>query len=305
MLEDPQAEALRWALRQIEHEVGPVSGGRERIAGTAPGWRLKLHVAGVGPVFAKIADGGDSSRLAIGAEAALLTTVRHRHMPHVVAADPTSDVPWMLLTDMSDAQWPPPWPDEAGLNRLWKAMRRISRVQPPGWLTQPSDIDPWQTLLARDDEGAPDDNWWREHAEALAAAATVTIAGTDLVHGDLGSGNLCWDSGRPVLVDWSDAYVGNAEMDMVTVAIDIAHSDGRRVQPPVANLPAWLAKIAGLLVSASLRPAWPGLGGQQVRDEQQALARTAVRWAVETQPAPHSPNPLHSPNSPQSPNSTH
>jgi hypothetical protein len=282
-MEDPAREALRWALHRIEAEVGPVLAVREEIAGTAPGFRLLVEIGGVGPAFAKIADGSGWSAEAVGGEAALLTTVRHRHMPHVLACGPAEDVPWMVLADLSGARWPPPWPDR--VHGLHRALDRLARATPPPWLPAPGDIDPWIPLLAEEPgDGAgrePDEAWWRPHAVALAQAARrVTVAGDRLVHGDLGTGNICVSEGRPVLVDWSDAYVGNPEADHVTLAVDIAHTGGPRTLPPVADPPAWLAKISGLLIEASRREAWPGPGGAAVRRQQAELARTAVAWAV-------------------------
>ena len=87
--------------------------------------------------------------------------------------------------------------------------------------------------------------------------------------------------GQTLLVDWSDAYIGNGEMDLVTIAMDVAHSEGRRVDPPVDDLAAWLAKVAGLLLQAAARPAWSGPGGAQVRAQQAELSVTAVAWAMD------------------------
>ncbi len=272
--QDVRDEALRWAMARIGQEVGQVLSVGPPIAGTAPGWRLTAHLAGHGPVFLKIADGTGWSAEAVGGEAALITTVRHRHMPFVLAHGATEDVPWMVQRDLSAAVWPPAWP--ADLTPVFRAVRRVATATPPPWLPVPADVDPWAELPASE---GPEP--WRRRAEELGdRARRVSLAGTDLVHGDLGAGNLCISDGRPLLMDWSDAYVGNGDMDLVTLAVDVAHHEGRRVLPPVDDPGGWLAKVAGLLLHAAARPAWPGDGGAQVRRQQADLAGTAVDWAL-------------------------
>ncbi len=276
--QDHREEALRWAMRRIEDAVGPIIAVHEQIDGTAPGHRLRATIADLGTVFLKVADGSEWTARAIGGEAALITTVRHRYMPPVIAHGAGDDVPWMVQRDLADAQWPPPWP--ADLRRVFKAVRRLSRATPPPWLERPGDVDPWKSLTSK-----PGEEWWRGRSDELAGwSSGVSIAGRDLVHGDLGAGNLCISNGQPIVVDWSDAYVGNGEMDLVTLAVDIAHTEGRRVAPPVKDLRGWLSKVAGLLIVASRREAWPGPGGATVRTAQEELAVTATTWALDIDP---------------------
>jgi hypothetical protein len=277
--EDVRREALRWALRQVEREVGPILAVLAEIRGTAPGHRLLVQIGRAGRAFVKVADGSEWSADAVGVEAALLSGVRHRHLPRVLACDPTASVPWLVLPDLSGARWPPPWPDEVG--GLHKALARLRRIDPPPWLPRAEDVDPWVALLAdeRDGDAAA---WWRPRAHDLAGAARrVRLSGDRLVHGDLGAGNVCISRGRAVLVDWSDAAVGDPSIDHVTLAVDVARTGGPRAVPPVDDPAGWLAKVAGMLLEAARRDPWPGEGGRAVRAEQAALARTAGTWALE------------------------
>lgn len=281
-LEGTQDEARQWALhtvlQQVEQRLGEVVAVLGEVPGTAPGWRLRLHIAGTGPVFLKAGDGGAGDDL-VGAEVALITTVRHRHMPYVIAGEAVARVPWMVQPDLTGATWPPPWPRR--MKPVWNALARLSEAEPPPWLPRPDDVDPWAELGAggrREPSAEP----WAAAAPRLAAAADrVSIAGDRLVHGDLGAGNLCLYRGGVLVVDWSDAMVANPALDLLSVAIEVAHSDGRRERPPVADLGGWMAKSAGLLLAASQRPAWTGEGGAMVRRAQAALARTAVEWALD------------------------
>lgn len=283
-LEGTADEARRWALEQVLPQVAAALGDivaiHGEVEGTAPGWRLLLEIAGVGPAFLKAGD-GDAADEAVGAEIALISTLRHRHMPYILAGDPLAAVPWMVQRDLSAATWPPPWLRR--IDAIYAAVRRTSKLDPPPWLPRPADLDPWTAAIESltEDELA-DPPWWSAAAERLGEAARrVSIAGDALVHGDLGSGNVCLHDGTVLLIDWSDAMVADPAVDLMSVAVDAAHHDGVRRAPPVEDLPAWLAKTAGLLVTASRRAPWPGPRGQQVRRQQQALARTATAWALD------------------------
>lgn len=266
------SEALHIVLTQVEAEVGPIGGQATRVDGTAPGHRILADVAGVGGVFIKASDGTPEADEAVGAEAALLMTLRHRSLPRVLAAEPTGTVPWVVLVQLDQKGWTPPWPGR--MRGVWAAIDGLSALTPPPWLARIPDVDPWEGLLTTVDVRG------RER-ELQEAAARVSLVGEDLVHGDLGAGNVHVDGRRVTIVDWSDAAVGNADLDRASVAVDAVHHGRRRELPPVADPGAWLAKTAGLLLAAAERPAWPGPGGQEVRSAQAAMARTALDWAID------------------------
>lgn len=265
-------EALHRVLGHIEADLGPVGGDVRGIEGTAPGHRLSAHIAGVGPVFIKASDGSPTSSEAVAAEVALLMTLSHRNLPRVLAGDPLDEVPWMVQPLLPADGWTPPWPGR--LKPVWAAIDAVSALEPPAWLHRAADLDPFEGLITTADLAG-------RHEDLQAAAARVSLAGEDLVHADLGGGNIHAAGRRVTLVDWSDAMIGNADLDRTSVAVDVAHEGGRRPAVPVADPGAWLAKTAGLLLAAAARPAWPGEGGMAVRAAQSDLAATALAWALE------------------------
>lgn len=265
-------EALHRVLQRIEAEIGPLGGDIRAIDGTAPGVRMVAGIAGVGPVFIKASDGSPEAGEAVAAEVALLMTLEHRSLPSVLAGDPTDEVPWMVQARLDDDGWTPPWPSR--MKSVWAAVASLSALTPPPWLPNVADVDPWQGLITTEDTRG-------HHAALQEAASRVSIAGQSLVHGDLGSGNVHAAGRRVTIVDWSDAFVGNADVDRLSIAVDVAHTDRRREVPPVDDVGGWLAKTAGLLLAAAARPAWPGPGGAAVRATQAALARTALDWAID------------------------
>lgn len=266
------SEALHIVLSAIEADLGPLGGEATAVAGTAPGHRILVDIAGVGRAFIKASDGSPEADEAVGAEAALLTVLEHRNLPRVMTTAPTAEVPYLVLHPLAEEGWTPPWP--AKLRHVWSAIDGLSGMTPPPWLPEVPDTDPWQDLITTVDVHG-------RSQDLQEAAARVSIAGTQLVHGDLGGGNVHVQRRRVTVVDWSDAFVGNADLDRTTVAVDAAHHDGRRELPPVADPGAWLAKTAGLLLAAAARAPWPGAGGREVRAAQAEMARTAVDWAVE------------------------
>ena len=266
------SEALHLVITAIERDIGPIGGDVRELPGTAPGIRLLADIARTGPVFIKAADGSPEAEEAVGAEIALLSTLRHKSLPVVLGADAEADVPWMVQARLPEEGWTPPWPRK--LKRVWHTIDALAALPPPEWLPHVVDVDPWHDLLTTADLAG--------RAEDLrVAAARVSLEGSRLVHGDLGGGNVHVDGRRVTVVDWSDAAVGNPDLDRLSVAVDAAHHSGTRQPPPVADLPAWMAKTAGLLLNAASRPPWSGEEGLAVRRAQDEMGRTAVAWALD------------------------
>lgn len=266
-------DAALHVLAEVGDAVGEVVGVPQHIAGTAPGLRLRLHVAGHGEVFLKAGDGSPEAARAVAEEVALLQQLTHRCLPQVIAGDPLGPVPWMVQIACDEEGWTPPWP--ARMSPVWRAIRQLRALPPPPWLGRADDLDPWASDVP---EGLVSP---RARHRLQEAASRVSLSGGHLVHGDLGGGNVHVAGRRVTVVDWSDAFIGAGEVDLLSIAVDVACSDGRRLEPPVADLPAWMAKTAGLLASAAARPPWPGPGGAEVRRQQLGLATTAVSWACD------------------------
>jgi aminoglycoside phosphotransferase (APT) family kinase protein len=93
------------------------------------------------------------------------------------------------------------------------------------------------------------------HERAVAATwqAIDRVTGlgfpTTVVHGDFHPGNAALVDGRAVIIDWSDAAIGNPLVDLVTwVSWSAAQPDDERVATD-----AWVDAWSGVTDSATIR----------------------------------------------------
>jgi hypothetical protein len=193
----------------------------------------------------------------------------------------------LLLEDLSSASWPPPW--RAGdVERLLEALQRMTvtpiargalrelesdRARFAGWLNVERDPAPFLAL------GACSEAWLSDALPSLLMAQDLALlGGSDLVHGDLRSDNLCFLPERVVLVDWNAARRGNAAFDLAFLAPSLRLEGG--------PLPDELAPAEGALAvlvcgffaaNAGLRPI---ADAPHVRWIQQRQLRVALPWAA-------------------------
>lgn len=190
----------------------------------------------------------------------------------------TEDVPApiLLLEDLAGATWPLPYPDD--LDPLSAALAALAAVAPPPGLVrlvEKSGAEGWWERLAADPApflglGIATAAWLDRALPVLAAAeAGASLAGDGLVHGDLWWANLCFAERGPVIVDWGSAMRGNALLDRTTVAWDLVIA-GRDPGPiGFADLPSWLALIAGHQAVQATLPLGPTVAiDSSLRDDQ-------------------------------------
>jgi hypothetical protein len=133
------------------------------------------------------------------------------------------DLPILILEDLSEAMWPPPW-DEAQINSVLSTLAEMAAFRPPDDL--PILIDGerpdegWNQVLVDPSSflglGLCDADWFsRVGSELQKASAAAPLAGTSLVHCDVRSDNLCLRQGITTLFDWNLASIGNPEFDML------------------------------------------------------------------------------------------
>jgi hypothetical protein len=193
----------------------------------------------------------------------------------------------LLLEDLSSASWPPPW-REGEVERLLEALQRMTatpiargalpdlendRGRFAGWLHVERDPAPFLAL------GACSEAWLADALPSLLMAQDLALlGGSDLVHGDLRSDNLCFLPDRVVMVDWNAARRGNAAFDLAALAPSLRLEGG--------PLPDELAPAEGALgvlvcgffaANAGLRPI---PDAPHVRWIQERQLRVALPWAA-------------------------
>ena len=136
-------------LRRIEKitakkvvNTTPVEGGY------TPALRLHVELIGGETVFAKIGTTNFTSE-ELRKESRFYHSIDRDFMPKLVGWDDLEPQPILILEDLSDGFWPPPW-TEIRINQMMNAVKQISSTPPPPHLPKLAEfdyiLDGWKTI---------------------------------------------------------------------------------------------------------------------------------------------------------------
>ena len=255
--------------------------------GYTPAKRLLVTFEDGSTAFAKVAV-NESTAEWLAVEHVVYSQVEGAFLPRFLGYD-DAEPALLLLEDLSEAHWPPPWPD-GSVATVLGALDKVAATWPPhgvpsteiyreelgeGWALVEQDPGPFLSfeLCSRE--------WLAEALPTLLEAARAApIEGESLLHFDVRSDNIALQGDRAVLVDWNWACIGNPLLDRATWAPSL-HVEGG---PPPEELvpecpPGFPAMLAGFwALRVGLPPpdgAAPGL-----RDLQLAQLGVVLPWAV-------------------------
>jgi len=195
-------------------------------------------------------------------------------------------LPLIVLEDLGEAHWPPPWRD-GDVDAVRRALRELAATPVPEGIKPVPRAElahEWREV-ERDPEpflstGVADRRWLDENIGALhAASERAPFGGDELLHLDVRSDNLALRDGRAVLVDWNWVCVGNSILDLVGWAPSLCREGGPRPDefvsgPGVAEL---AAALAGFWAARAGLPAPPT--GPRVREGQIRQLAVVLPWA--------------------------
>jgi aminoglycoside phosphotransferase (APT) family kinase protein len=271
-----------------EEVVGAVG----RALGTAPDawgfvpaghtYALKWIVPGA---FVK-AGAEQSAKAQVEREAAVLDSLGGAPFtPRVYGFEHSGDYAVLVLEDLGDGHWPPPYPDRG--EALFKTLERVAATPPPAFLPRQPPERPHGTYWSRlADDPKPLHPFvrreWLEPAMPLLheAESRATLHGDQLVHGDLWEGNTCYTARGVVLVDWADALVGDARVDLAYGVVSVRATKAKPIAVDLPEAPAYAALLAGANAWSVVHPPEvPGVGLLTVVHRRQL--RAALAWAAE------------------------
>lgn len=204
-------------------------------------------------------------------------------MPLYYGGDDNGEFPVIVIENLGDARWPPPWSDElveavVDTLELVHAMSAPDGLAPPaaaaaGWASIAEDPGPFLAL------GLESSAWLEQClGDLLAAEASCSTAGEALTHFDVRSDNLCRGPSGVKLIDWAEARAGNPVLDTGFWLPSLAYEGGpqpERILPDAPHVAAW---VAGYFAS---RAGLPDIAdAPRVRWIQRAQLSTALAWAV-------------------------
>jgi hypothetical protein len=196
------------------------------------------------------------------------------------------DRPLLLLEDLRDGRWPPPW-EVGDLDRVLRTLERMAAMPIPGFLPDAESLwregfSGWQDIR-RDPApflglGIATEAWLEECIEPLIDAEKACVLdGDDLLHMDVRSDNLCLLPDRVVLVDWNWACRGRAAFEHACLAPALRLEGGPLPDEIVADAGADAAAVAGFFAAKAGLPI--SAGAPTVRKFQLRQVRIALPWA--------------------------
>jgi phosphotransferase family enzyme len=208
------------------------------------------------------------------------------YLPDLIGWHDDGEAPVLVIEDLSEATWPPPWSD-AAIEAVLSALAEVQGTPAPpeigedfgalfdieeGW--DPMRADPSRALSL----GVFGQTWFERYADRLAeVAATAELGGDALLHGDVRSDNLCLRDGRALLIDWNWACVGAPELDLAAWLPSLRHEGGPEPWSLLPNAGPLAALLAGFFLEHATREPIPQ--APHVRALQFDQGVVALRWA--------------------------
>jgi hypothetical protein len=267
----------------LERLLGsPVVAARTVAGGYTNARREVVTLADGRTAFVKTAV-DDQTRGWLAAEQRLYAAVRGPFMPRVLATD--DDL--LVLEDLSDAHWPPPWRD-GDVQAVLDALDELHAVTPPPGLPHPQESDDlrggWPAVAADPEPflalGLASPAWLETNLPALLeAAGRAVLDGDSIVHIDIRSDNVCLRDGRCLIVDWNWAARGNPQLDVAFWLPSLALEGGPAPEQLGGDLDPELAALcAGFFACRAGLPDVPA--APRLRAVQRAQLEVALPWAA-------------------------
>lgn len=273
--------------RLVEDDVAGLLGWRPQSwtrvhGGYTPAARYVVR-DGARSAFVKIAT-NPVTRAHMRGEIAAYGAIDGPFRPRFYGACDDADHPFLVIEDLSQAVWPPPWSagrvdavlrSLAELNATAAPLRPFARSEgdlAPGWAAVAADPAPFLAL------GLASEAWLVGALPTLIAAeAACVTAGDAPCHFDLRSDNICFVGERAVLIDWGSACLSNPKLDLGAWLPSLAYEGGPLPDDILPNEPEIAAWICGYFAARAGLPAIPD--APFVRRVQREQLSTSLPWA--------------------------
>ncbi len=274
----------RELLARIERLTGTqVESYRRVVGGYTPALRL-LCRTDKASFFVKIGATALTSEQ-LRREIGIYNCLRGAFMPRLVACADHESAPVLIIEDLSQQHWPPPWSERqveltlAQINALHNtpaALESHAQLHGPraaNWQTVAADPAPFLTL------GIADERWLAAALPSLIQQeANCPTAGDSLTHWDLRSDNICLTAERAIFIDWNLACLSNPKLDLGFWLPRLAYEGGpqpEKILPAAPEVAAW---VSGFFAA---RAGLPDISdAPRVRLVQRQQLATALPWAV-------------------------
>jgi hypothetical protein len=254
--------------------------------GYTPALRLRIRLQDGNTVFIKCATTGLTAEW-LRQEYEVYTTLKAPFMCRLIAWEDAGEYPFLVLEDLSEADWPPPWtPRKIELVR--DILARLASFSLPGLLPleeEPSLTDGWKEVAADPEPflglGFTSRSWLeRALPTLLAVDGKQVLQGEALTHTDVRSDNLCFVGDRVVLVDWNWVRRGNPSADLAFWLPSLENEGGPAPETILPEGSSFADLISGYLAARAGLPIIPD--APLVRKVQLEQLSSALPWTVRT-----------------------
>lgn len=230
----------------------------------------------------------DQTRHQVRQEAHFYQVFQEPFTPRFLGFQDHDESPMLVLEDLSNATWPPPWTDTQ-IEKVVATLEQVASSSPPDFLPSleqyRENLSGWNRV--EDDPslfldlGLVSEAWLAEALPVMKQASDrAVLSGSALVHFDVRSDNLAFLPNRTVLVDWSVPAVGNPLADIVGWLPSLHVEGGPTPQEILGDQGADLvALITGYWASKAGLP--PPERAPRVRDVQRAQLEISLPWAAQ------------------------
>ena len=273
-------------IDQLTQQLGVPPSGFEQVIGgytAADRWRCN---AGSDRVFVKQATTEITAEM-LHRELASYRALDLPMMPAFIAGSDDPKAPYLVIEDLSDATWPPPW-TPARVEKVLQSIQDMHQTKPPNGFAKYRDIQNlaknfWETVAA---DPKPFLGLGLMSGQALTEVLPDLIAASDdcefdgqsVCHWDLRSDNMCISDQGVVLIDWAEACASCPVTDLAAWLPSLAYEGGPLPDEILPDAPEAAAWVAGYFAARAGLPTIPD--APRVRQVQKAQLSTALPWAL-------------------------
>jgi thiamine kinase-like enzyme len=256
---------------------------RTVVGGYTPAARY-IASAGSERAFVKVATTRVTARM-LRNEGLVYARLSGSFMPRLIGWEDHPREPILIIEDLSEAIWPPPWTTtslEAVLEQI-DAIHTAKADLPPyseihpesdsGWAAVAADPSPFLSLGLASQE-------WLDAAlpRLIEAEANCPTDGDTVAHFDLRSDNICLSPAGAKFVDWAAASQGSPQLDLGFLLPSLCFEGGPAPDEILPDAPQVAANVCGYFAARAGLPTIPD--APFVRRVQREQLTTALPWVA-------------------------
>lgn len=238
--------------------------------------------AGNEKYFMKAATTAVTARL-LRREALAYQSLKGSFLPALVGWEDDDLEPILIIEDLSDAHWPPPW-RPGDIDRVLQTIHELHATPaslPPyggihalrggNWSSVAADPQPFLSLSLATPA------WLKQALPGLMQAERqCKTEGAALAHWDLRSDNICLAAQGVKLVDWAEACLSDPDLDLGFFLPSLAYEGGPLPEAVIGHRPEIAAWVSGFFAARAGLPLIPDAPGVRLVQLQQL--QTALPW---------------------------